>query len=204
MRVHLKRGTHVRVTELSLSHLQRPTLLMKQRSVRVPERVPVDEWQTGARTSWTQVRLRKLYDGSGVPFHVRAKLFAIGFEHGFLVDCVRVNDFRHRWSFKPPAGLQRALLQRFIELRRGIRGRGLTHRCALRSAKLFQATTRCNYSQPIPYTLRGIRLSGVNSTRPQDGNASCGWANCGHRGGSSRGASAQPTDFGAGRRCGTR
>ena len=60
VRVHLKRSAQVRVAELGLSHFERRAQFVEQRAMRMPERVPVDERQAGARTSRTQVAFAQI------------------------------------------------------------------------------------------------------------------------------------------------
>jgi hypothetical protein len=43
MGINLERGRHVRMAELRLSHPQRSSLLVKQRSMPVPQGMPIDQ-----------------------------------------------------------------------------------------------------------------------------------------------------------------
>src|SRR6516225_1493371 len=54
VRVDFQRRCHVRVAELRLCDLQRRTLRMKQRSVRVTKRMPIDPRQSSSPACGTQ------------------------------------------------------------------------------------------------------------------------------------------------------
>jgi hypothetical protein len=63
MSVNLERGRHVRMAELRLRHPQRSSLLVEQRSMCVPQRVPIKQSEPRLLSGWMELASSQILRG---------------------------------------------------------------------------------------------------------------------------------------------